>query len=69
MLGVTWTTVIGSVEIDGDENAVIVTQVWPRRATKRRYGRCDVRVDHTRPIEGARLSLWLTPPSLQQRRR
>ncbi len=42
MLGVDKATVIESVEIDEEANAV-VAHVRPRNVTKRRCGRCGVR--------------------------
>jgi transposase len=53
MIGVDHQTVIESVEVTEDEDAVVVS-VRPRRATKRRCGRCGVRAPGYDQGEGRR---------------
>ena len=53
MLGVDKATVIESVEVDEEANAV-VAHVRPRKATKRRCGRCGVRAPGYDQGEGRR---------------
>ncbi|MHB8264140.1 MAG: ISL3 family transposase, partial [Acidimicrobiales bacterium] len=53
ILGVNKTTVIESVSVDEDANAV-VAHVRPRRSTKRRCGRCGARAAGYDQGEGRR---------------